>query len=407
MSCPPDDMKNAISNDMESGAANQSMLAGMRLACKELCRKAEGYSWEDWSSANIVIDPDETSEAKQYALIVRRETKWSSRLHSITIQSPLIRKMLGIVFDGYKGMTTKLKDLTFHTPFHEFFYRWDRFQRQILEENDDVVLEHVKLLESVMSREIQPLLEKRQELLDNGLVTFDYLWALFEPDAMIYSQSDGQDRLYRLVSSRYLGNFGPPMKFSLTCRYIDCDGSESGYITTSLALYSFDGIKPISELTIIPTHLHLHIGEIWDKLQKRGKRFVELNGFHYKSYSGQCFMSGGYFGNFAQRNVSKYIVCQQRTDGMQVDDARIIIDTKMWSTYNINQTPDLEALDSPLPEVQTIGDEVYPNDESYASKYFEYQDIGHKAIDNMDNTRGLNKTQANSRSASCLNPLQH
>ena len=311
MPCPPQDMEDAVLTDKGSGTADQAVPTGMKTGSKELYREDERFPWEDWSPDDIDIDPQETSEAKQYALIVRREKRIGQKssliLHSITIQSPLIREVLGVVFDGYKGMTTRLKDLTFKAPFHEFFYRWDRFQQQILKENDSVILEHMKLLQDVVSGEIQPHLEKREELLVNGLVTFDYLWALFEPDTVIYSQSDGQDRLFKLVSSSYR-KLGETVMFSLTCRYIDCDGFTFGYVTTSLTLNDFDGIKPISELSIMPIKLHSRTDELWDKLQKRGKCFVGLNGFYYKSYSGLSITSGGFFGNLSKRNVSEHNV---------------------------------------------------------------------------------------------------
>ena len=302
------DMEDAVLTDKGSGTADHAVPTGMKTGSKELYREDERSPWEDWSPDDIDNDPQDTSEAKQYALIVRREKRIGQKssliLHSITIQSPLIREVLGVVFDGYKGMTTKLKDLTFKTPFHEFFYRWDHFQQQVKKENDAVVLEHMKLLQDIVSGEIQPHLERKKELGDNGLVTFDYLWALFEPDTVIYQQSDGQDRLFKLVSSSYR-NLGETVMFSLTCRYIDCDGDTFGYVTTSLALNHFDGIKPISELSIMPINLHLRTDDIWDKLQKRGECFVGLKGFHYKSYSGLSIISGGFFGNLDKRNVSE------------------------------------------------------------------------------------------------------
>lgn len=309
MPTPPQDVRDEVLVDRKPGAADQPVPTGMTLGSKELYREDERYPWDDWSPDDIDLDPEETPEAKKYALIVRREKSVAQNsslvLHSVSVQSPLIRKVLGVVFDGYKGMTTKLKDLTFNAPFHEFFYRWDCFQQQIREETDDLVLEHIMLLQNVISGEVQPHLEKRQELLDNGLVTFDYLWALFEPDAVIYRQSDGQDRLYKLVDSSYR-RFGDDVFLILTCKYIDCDGAAFGYVTTSLTLGNFDGIKPISELSIMPLHLHSRIGEIWDALQKRGKSFVQLNGFHYRSYSGLCTMNERHFGSSGKRNVHQF-----------------------------------------------------------------------------------------------------
>ena len=48
------------------------------------------------------------------------------------------------------------------------------------------------------------------------------------------------------------------------------------------------------------------------------------------------------------------------TDHMQVDDGRIIIDSKMWSTYNPDQAPNLEAIDNPPLVIQPTGYEFPP-----------------------------------------------
>lgn len=302
----PRGMEDTRSTAEKSNTADQSFDPGMRLDSKELYREDDKDAWIDWSPDDIDTDPEDTPEAKAYALIVRREKRKlqssSVCLHSITVQSPLIRRVLGVV---YRGLTTKLKDLTFNTPFHEFFYRWDRFKQQIEGEHDDLVLEHMRLLLSVISKEIQPHIDKRQELLENGLVTFKYLWALFEPGAVIYKQTDGQDRLYKLVDSSYRKSSGTEI-LNLTCRYIDCSGSAFGYVTTSLTLNDFDGIKSISELSVIPIHLHSQIRNILKRLWKRGRSFAKLNGFHYKSYSGLCTVKEeGYYGTFSKQNVSQ------------------------------------------------------------------------------------------------------
>ncbi|KAM0797757.1 P-loop containing nucleoside triphosphate hydrolase protein [Usnea florida] len=390
-------MEDAVLTDEGSGTTDHAVPTGMKTGSKELYREDERSPWEDWSPDDIDMDPEETPEAKQYALIVRREKRIGQKssliLHSITIQSPLIRGVLGVVFDGYKGITTKLKDLTFETPFHEFFYRWDRFQQQIKNENDAVILEHMKLLQDIVSGEIQPHLEKRKELQQNGLITFDYLWALFEPDTVIYKQSDGQDRLFKLVSSGY-SKLGETVMFSLTCRYIDCNGDTFGYVTTSLTLNQFDGIKPISELSIMPIKLHSRPNDIWAKLEKRGKCFVGLNGFHYKSYSGLSIISGGFFGNLNKRNI---------------DDGRIIIDSKMWSTYNPDQVPNIEAVDNPPLGIQPSGnilspwpapDSMYGENNSYPFVNLAIQAIPHELMSRLNTRPRPQNTQA----ASILTP---
>lgn len=292
----------------EAHAADQAVMPGMEPGIKELYRDNAKFAWDDWSPDDVDIDPEESSDTKKYSLIVRREKSLEKEsglvLHSITVQSPLTRKLLGDVFDGYKGITTKLKDLTFSAPFYEFFYRWDRFQQRIKDEDDNLVLDHVALLQTIINAEIQPHIEKRQELLDNNLVTFEYLWALFEPGIIVYTLLDGQDRLFKLVDSK-LQKRGDGVVFSLVCRYVDCDGSSFGYLTSSLTLSSFEGIKPVSELSVMPLHLQSRTRDVWEKLRKRGEVFESLNGFHYKSYSGLCIMRDEFLGSSKKLNVGQ------------------------------------------------------------------------------------------------------
>ena len=280
---------------------------GMEIGIKDLYREDPRVAWDDWCPDDIDLDVEDNPEAKKWALIVRREKSQNGKsalvLHSITVQSPLLKKFLGPVFDGYQGISTKLQELTFSTPFHEFFYRWDRFQTAIKDEKEELTLKHVNLLENVISTEIKPHLEKREDLLKHGLVTFDYLWALFEPDLDIWSEVDEQNRLYKLSSSKYQ-KIQNEVFFSLSSRYIDTNGTSFGCVIANLVIGYFEGIRPVTSLNVLPAHLHPHIEEIKTKLHQRGDKFRNLNGLHYKSYSGFYVMRKIMFGGSNKRNVS-------------------------------------------------------------------------------------------------------
>ena len=103
------------------------------------------------------------------------------------------------------------------------------------------------------------------------------------------------------------------------------------------------------------------------------------------------------------------------TDTMQIDDGRVIIDTKMWSTYNPDQAVDLESFENPLSEAQSVWDELLP----LPSPYFGHDDrhldepghraiqaIGHNVISHINRRRRRQpkNMQANSMSTLGLNP---
>ena len=100
------------------------------------------------------------------------------------------------------------------------------------------------------------------------------------------------------------------------------------------------------------------------------------------------------------------------TDNMQIDDGRIIVDSKMWSTYNPDQTPHIEALNNPPLGIQPIEDDLspwspadfmYDNQNSYASRHPAIQAIRHEVVSRLNTRPRPQDTQANSISSFTLN----
>lgn len=278
---------------------------GMRPETKQLYRPDDRSTWEEWNPGNIRTDVEAGSYAQECALIVRREPHPSNNnqaaLHSITIQSPLVKKALDGTFEGFEGLNTQLKQLTFKAPFHPFYYRWHRFEKVCQEEQDEDTKNHLELLHAILSKEILPHIEAMEDLTKNNVVSFDYLWTIFSPGMEVYTKIDGHDRIILLRDSRYGASMDGEF-FSLECRYIDCDGSRFGYAETSIEIISFDGVKKLVELDAIPAHLHPDVESLVERLHARGKKLEQLNGFHHMSYS-------GFYTARSSRQVRKRHVC--------------------------------------------------------------------------------------------------
>ena len=93
------------------------------------------------------------------------------------------------------------------------------------------------------------------------------------------------------------------------------------------------------------------------------------------------------------------------TDNTQIDDGRIIVDSKMWSTYNPDQTPNLEAVENPPSGTHPIGDELspwspadftYDDVDPYDFRHRAIQAFGHKAVSHLNRRSRPKDTQANS-----------
>ncbi|KAK8242946.1 P-loop containing nucleoside triphosphate hydrolase protein [Phyllosticta capitalensis] len=264
-----------------------------------------GY-YDDWFEH---LPETRTCESAKFAIVVRRQKKSGDtdelefELHSITVQSPLIKAQLDPVFAGYKGINTNVEKLDFKAPFHEFFYRWKEFLKAEPPKSDPIGRKHYKLLFDVINLEIVPHLEQIDDLLKNNVISYNYLWTLFEPGTEVYSRdSDGQDRLYLLDSSDYVEYRGT---FEMSCRFIDTTGESFGYRTASLDIDKFQGLRPISELNVLPSSLKSGIAEIRARLTERGRKFEKLQGCHFKSYTGKYQLARVPLGGSRLQHISE------------------------------------------------------------------------------------------------------
>ncbi|KAM0436665.1 hypothetical protein ACHAPT_002374 [Fusarium lateritium] len=112
---------------------------------------------------------------------------------------------LGSVFDVYKGINTNLRKLDFKTPFHKFFYRWHKFVQATPPdaEEEEVAKSHYKLMLDAISSEMKPHIEQVSDMVKNNVISFQYVWALFEPDSEVYTKVDGYDCLLILRHGKY------------------------------------------------------------------------------------------------------------------------------------------------------------------------------------------------------------
>lgn len=269
---------------------------------------------------------------KDKAIVVRwqeDEDTGSWNMHSITIQSPYIRQVLHKVFEDYAGVSTELKDLTFRAPFHEFFFRWDKFKALLREEEDDKVKEHCDVLLTVLKEQLKPHLDRTTDLRKHGLVSFDYLWALFEPGCEVYAKTDEGERLY-IVDDSYVTKQNDVEVHVVLCRFIDFDGDKLGFDTARRRINPFKGVKAVTDLPLYPSKAHPNLDEVRQILERRGRKFLEHCGVRYKQYSGyfQQF-DGSIFGPKKQH----------------MDKGRIVIDAQSFAHENYSDSPnDLDPL---------------------------------------------------------------
>jgi hypothetical protein len=117
-------------------------------------------------------------------------------------------------------------------------------------------------------------------------MTYEHLWTLFQPGHFIFSKQQGQDRIFKLVSSKYGHDRNGNPVFWLTCQYVDYDGTRFGTQKLNLKIPAFDGTKSITSLSSYPLDHHNAKDELKKKLLDRGTKIENFAGCYYRSYNG-------------------------------------------------------------------------------------------------------------------------
>ncbi|GKT63409.1 ATPase AAA+ type core [Colletotrichum tofieldiae] len=151
----------------------------------------------DLAELNKVDDEDEVGNL----LVIQRRVKPSQSgtvvsVHSVEIRHAATRKVLIDVFRPLDGIVHNIKYLTFLAPFYPFFWRWERFEEVVVEEQDTTVKKVLVMLRGIVKRELAGAFALGKELVAHGVITFNYLWTLFAPGELIYTKSGRHDRFY-------------------------------------------------------------------------------------------------------------------------------------------------------------------------------------------------------------------
>lgn len=260
---------------------------------------------------------DENTESAQYALIVRHVKCYDGRkplqIHSIVVQSERLKETLGKVLDGYPGVTMTLERVEFRSPFKPFVHRWERFASARDQELDSVTKSHVDLLYTILEEELRDTIARKNDLLLNGVVTHDLLWAIFEPEDEIFSMVGGRPRVFRFKSGETNCRTGA---FHLEAKYIDFDGDEFGFRDEYFEVPGFGGTMPITALPVFPLRHHCDQASVREALVARGTLWEHYKGYHFKYYEGLAV------GRFMSRQFKFNI------------KSRIIIDAEAFNTFN-------------------------------------------------------------------------
>ncbi|PVI02134.1 P-loop containing nucleoside triphosphate hydrolase protein [Periconia macrospinosa] len=314
---------------------------GMKTGLKNLYSGKEDrkgrYQWLEKMPKDLG-GPVENKKTAKWALLVRNVKVYNDptkvlAIHSIVIQSPLLKTLLADVLKGYPGITVGLNRLEFSGKFEPLIHRWSELQTAISQlsaetEADRTTKEHAELLQKVLVDEFKTLIDTSQDMKNKRVMTYNDLWTLFQPGAVIFSRQDGQETAMTLTNTRYAQDAKGNPCFWVRCKYVDWDGTKFGTQGINIPIYPYAGTRNIAQLRAFPIEYHPDAKALRARLIERGAKAEALAGPNYRSYHGMGWRYGH------QGTKDKYNV-----------KGRIVIDTYGWNRFN----PTFAIFVSPFP----------------------------------------------------------
>jgi hypothetical protein len=129
-------------------------------------------------------------------------------------------------------------------------------------------------------------------MLENGLITFDLLWALWKPNTLAYTTTYGshdEPRVFKVEMAEKHHSIMKGEYYYLEGKYFEYDGKQHGFGNMSEEIGDFRGARKITSLGCYPLKYHKNEAQLRKDLIERGKKFVSLSGVHYKSHQGMAY----------------------------------------------------------------------------------------------------------------------
>ncbi|OBT65924.1 hypothetical protein VE03_05483 [Pseudogymnoascus sp. 23342-1-I1] len=253
-------------------------------------------------------EDEESAEYDQYLFNVRRTFDWEGKYKTtlIDIKSKLLKEAMNGIMDGVKGVSL-VEEAPAIDPNLLFLYLEDlrklmkdlkskrkgevKMKKKEVKKNDEKI-KHIKVLLKYLDKDYAETKKTLYPMLESGLITFDYLWALYKPNTLAYTTTYGtldEPRAFKIEYAEKEASFMKGEWYSIEGKYLEYDGKAWGMGTMDCDVPAFKGARKITSLACYPLEYHKEEEKVRKELIERGKKFVSLQGVHYKSHEGLAY----------------------------------------------------------------------------------------------------------------------
>ncbi|KAI0378864.1 hypothetical protein F5Y04DRAFT_141965 [Hypomontagnella monticulosa] len=250
------------------------------------------------------------SQYDEYLFHVRRTFDWEGKYKTtvVDIKSKQLREALQDVIGSVKGVSL-VEETPKLDPKMLFLYLEDmrnhmnnlkelepegdsRKERRKVQKWIDEKRRHLRVLIKYLDTDHAETKKSLYPMLENGLITFDLLWALWKPNTLAYTTTYGsvdEPRIFKVEVAEKHYSIVRGEFYYIEGKYFEYDGKQFGFGSMSEEIPEFRGARKITSLGCYPLKYHKNESQLRKDLIERGKKFVGLGGVHYKSHQGMAY----------------------------------------------------------------------------------------------------------------------
>jgi hypothetical protein len=262
-------------------------------------------SIHNYKLTETVDDPD-VDEFDQYIFTVRRKFDWEHKYQEtlVDIRSKPLKEALKHIMSEVKGVSL-VQETPHIDPNMLFLYLEETraYMKELKEASKSekkrkarkaaaAKASHLKVLIKYLDKDYAETKKTLYPLLENKMITFDLLWALYKPNTIAYCATYGdhdQPRAFKIDYATKDSHFMKGVWYSIEGRYLEYDGKSFGMGTMHTDVMSFTGSRKISSLDCYPLQYHKDPEGVRTTLIERGKKFAALKGMNYRYHKGMAY----------------------------------------------------------------------------------------------------------------------
>ncbi|KAK2029178.1 P-loop containing nucleoside triphosphate hydrolase protein [Colletotrichum zoysiae] len=252
---------------------------------KTLLRVDQFYSRKDrqWRYVKTAKVTTEAAKFSKYSIVVRRviSSKGLVADKRVDVKSPKLAELLRELLKGLGDLELS-KSPPELSP-QQLYYAWPGLEERLSEEKekpdraDDFIKDLTTALE-FLNADFANTKSNMQSLLEFGDITYDLLWALFTPRAVVYTEKNTlkEQQAYLFFSGEYHETPMGEKWYQIQGKMLHHDNDTLGWGFPIFKIPHFTGTKRITSLDSFPLKYHPDKKTIREILIERGRKYVEI-----------------------------------------------------------------------------------------------------------------------------------